>query len=765
MYKPKKQKQRGGQYITSTAPPAAISTQAISQSSLSYIAKESQVCTFGDVASLSVDDISSLVRAINSQISIDEQMIAQNNSQIAAIEYQINQPGGLQDQFNAADANYSSTLTAYINASTTLESTKNSLSTKIGELMGLSSLSDTILSSISGYETQFSSILTEIGTLDTQITQYESTYQAQLREYDIYSQQYSTSVYQLQSTIDAMNMNASTLSTVMFQYVSTSTLEQMLEVDYLQYTVKYVSAAQYAVVSTQTYYDYILQQISSQYNTIFSTSSLLRLAQLDLIIATATKKYRDSISRELSTISDYNNAKTLLDTILKGLTANPNDANLLAQKNSTQPVVSTLSALMYSASQDRIKNESTQKLVEQVNLAERLAIADARISTAADQLVAAQFKEAAVISTISGISTRIGVSKQTETGILSTMSSLSSIYASQKYQYEWISSKIGLYDISEGILSTQLRSTLANLSNFIGYSTLYKGQAQEYWSTYTYYSTLEYYTTSSISGYTTQRSTIINDISVLDGDITTLTNTITGEFTNLRTYGPQFYQYKESELIAEVEEYQYSMSQINSIVGTTTADLLLKKMQNLNRMDWLNFELTANLSLAADLRSSYTAEIGQISPMNTKIDALISDLNPLEIQFNSLIQLVLDEKTLKQKYIRTRKDLFDMEVNVYEDDTRLPSVKTTYDSKFLELNQTATDIRAKMQLRNDKYTPIKAVLADSVRRADILTILGGIQRFPDSLLNVTVNNSLILDESRDPSATLSEFAVLPPIPL
>jgi hypothetical protein len=182
-------------------------------------------------------------------------------------------------------------------------------------------------------------------------------------------------------------------------------------------------------------------------------------------------------------------------------------------------------------------------------------------------------------------------------------------------------------------------------------------------------------------------------------------------------------------------------------------------------MDWLNFELTANLSLAADLRSSYTAEIGQISPMNTKIDALISDLNPLEIQFNSLIQLVLDEKTLKQKYIRTRKDLFDMEVNVYEDDTRLPSVKTTYDSKFLELNQTATDIRAKMQLRNDKYTPIKAVLADSVRRADILTILGGIQRFPDSLLNVTVNNSLILDESRDPSATLSEFAVLPPIPL
>ena len=503
MYKPegKKRTQRGGQYITSTAAPADIATPAISISTLRYISEKSQV-NYADIANLTVDQISSLIRAINEQISADEAQIVQLNADIAQIDTDIGKPGGLNDIYTLTKQNYDSTMTAYKIASTNLINARTDYDSKLIDLSSLGYISSLLLSSISGYQSEFERLSGELGTAEQQLQIYESTYQGQLKDYDYYLNEYIYTSTILDSTIKAMNETSTIASTAYYQYVSTSSLYSVLESDYTYYVSTFVSTARDQLISTQKVYEDLQTLSTAQMGVVISTGIVLQKAEMTLSLALSTQQYWNCIASQVSTTTDFETAKTQYNLVLQNLQANPTDAVLIGQKDTLAVQVNSLSTQSATAQANCSSLGLVLYALQGAILSTNLAIADQQISTAQAAFMDAALYEKSVDSTIKGIQARIAVNTDAKFGTGARLSTLSSQYIYQVSESNRLSRIIAAYDVSENILNAQLASTLSSIDTFSYLSTIYTISIGMYTSSYISYSTLESVSISSIAGYT-----------------------------------------------------------------------------------------------------------------------------------------------------------------------------------------------------------------------------------------------------------------------
>jgi hypothetical protein len=793
MYRPtSKTKQRGGQYVSSATDFSAILAMSsivfstfnalgVSDSVMSTIEGRAGINPDQDITQLDVGQLSTLIKSIDDQIRVDNTLIGQNSSTIAGIDIEINTvPDGLQDQFNTADRNYISTQTALNRAASNYST---NLSTYIGrqaELALLGAQSSLTISSIVGYEAAYSTILRQLPSALQDYTTYSTTYGRQLENYNNYVHNYSTSIYNYNSTIQALTYNSSLFSVATYEYYSTSVLYSTLNADYSTYMRTVVSPAEFQLRSTQSYYSSIVNKISTQQYNLNSTIDVLSLAQIDLLIATSRKACEVATAVEVSTLVMLDAAKNDDLIITDQLLRDPNNTTLKQQKASADTTFFTLSTMAYYATQDRISKCINQSTISQTVLQSTLAYYDWKISTAAMYLADAMYRETVVISTISGITVNVAASLRLEGQIVSTMSSFSSLYIQEQRDYNYYSTIVAGYDYNSYNLSTQLISTLSVLQYFINFSTMYSYSTGIYRNNYATFSTSEGYLRMSIASYELQRSSLTSSILGIDVEISGaggLDSQISDELLNLTTNGPNFYIYKKQEMNDEIDEYKYSISEISATVGMTVGDLVIKKMDNLDTIDRNNLSLTLNSqSLTIDQQTARITENGQKAQQNSQIDRILIRLNPLEIKFRELLQLVEDERNLKTGtggFIDAKAQLFNDELNYYRNNGNqaifASLIAGGYNTRFKAMNDTLALIRDKMLKRDNKYKEIRDELRDVNVRDLIYTILGGDQRFPDTEnatyigVIITADTEYKLDELRNP-ATLSEYSIIPSLP-
>jgi hypothetical protein len=271
------------------------------------------------LTSLTSAQLSQLSQGIDQQIAADVSTIAANRSTIAGISLEINAPGGLQDQFNTADYQYNSSVTAYQLTSTAIA---NALSTYNGDKITLSSMyniSTSYVSTLHSYESQYSTIVRSLQQNASTVYGYELHYQQDLLDLSTNTILYNASVLNLSTISSAVYYDRSSLNNLSLNPQQLSSISSTYAND----------RGLYNQISTQvgTYLNtaaYLQTDIS---NTYYAISSILELStflildktsyastidyyrKLDDATESTIKIYSDqasSISGQISTIKERN---------------------------------------------------------------------------------------------------------------------------------------------------------------------------------------------------------------------------------------------------------------------------------------------------------------------------------------------------------------------------------------------------------------------------------------------------------------------------
>ena len=185
MYTPRLGKQAGG------ATTETIPTSDISVSTLQYIMQVANITSLDALTTLSQSQISSLSAVIDERIAEDNAQIALTQLSIAQITAMINGPNGLQAQYDLADQQYISSLTAYNLRSTILENNKSRYARDVSTLRSLYSQSTFYISSINFYQEQYDRLLSSLQVNASLYSLYEKDYQASLQNLQANSALYS----------------------------------------------------------------------------------------------------------------------------------------------------------------------------------------------------------------------------------------------------------------------------------------------------------------------------------------------------------------------------------------------------------------------------------------------------------------------------------------------------------------------------------------------------------------------------------------------
>ena len=158
--------QRGGDYISSVMINQLnlSSTSTISYSSLLYILSSAHLSSLADVGSLTQAQLADLAKSVQAQIDADNSQISINNLSIGTLLHQINDPGGLQDQYNAANSKYLSDMSSYQSTSTAIVGATNLLSSQQLYYSTLMISSALLTSSLISYQYQYSTALSTLNT-------------------------------------------------------------------------------------------------------------------------------------------------------------------------------------------------------------------------------------------------------------------------------------------------------------------------------------------------------------------------------------------------------------------------------------------------------------------------------------------------------------------------------------------------------------------------------------------------------------------------
>jgi hypothetical protein len=731
--------QTGGDYITSTVDPTTLSVSSISETTVSTIKSMAGLTSADEISQLTISQISSLIGAVTTQIGSENAQIIQNQQDILSIQAQINNPGGLQESYDTANEQYISVLKAYNYATEKLAYDQSIMTADMLELERLNALSAMYMSSVDGYNEQYSTIWSSIQGNNRQIALDSATYIAELNAYNTSRDNYSRALSSLISTNDALISESSLLSVAKHEYFLTSTTYGKLLDDYIHFSTHKLSISHAYYLSTNNYLCSLMDLHKTRFSQYLSTSTAFGIANMNVDAAQAAVDYRHAIVTEICTIVSYNNTEYALASIVDADVYRKKEVEVIpdilkagihegkprtaseppgtnTQEGGAVPVgnsieyyatnaipikgreleyqtlyvlLSTLSTNLFSTTQARINAEKNQSNIETVTLLAILQAADADIAAAQLAFDTAQTNERNVISTIDGLSTRIGNAYISEKYYMSTLNSLSSLYEDDQKRYNNYISTINGYGVVESTLSSFLRSTMNTVDFLSIQSYLYNISIAIFQEAYDLYLSMEGVTQSSINGYSTikgyMNSTIIGLTAEIGTPYSGLTQEINSQLVALNTNADIFYANKVDQYNNQMDEYKYGIQEWNSFIGYIVSQLLTKKLNYYTDIDSITFSLNAG-NLTQDEISRLNQNKVQFTTNQSNIQSIINALNPIEQQFATVAQTVETMRTNIMYFINTRSVLTKYEIQVENNPNKLPEIQTDYINKLGDLN-------------------------------------------------------------------------------
>jgi len=721
--------QSGGAYIDPSISKANLAlVSSISQSTLStllILANKSSMnlSSFSQVAQLNILQISSLIAAVGTQIASEQRIISDNQSQIQTLNNQIGAigiTGSLTDNYNLTQQQYNSVLTAYSNASTALANDNIQLSTYMNQLSTQYGLSSFYNMSIMTLARQYSSLYNSTFYNSSTIDGLNAIYNAQMSTYMINANNYSTSQGQYASTLYALNYNSTILSTAMYDYYSTSTAYGNLYNDYVNYSVITLSTAQGQYLSSSTFLGYLNALSTQQLMQYVSSSTALAIANTQVRAAQAIVDYDNAVIRQVSTLSliEYKTIQInqftstvasaqpvpvdpmyvmyglpvpAIPTYIVGTNLTTLNGQLTDYYNLS--IAYNQSTIYANALKTTVSSTAAEALTMQMN------IADYNISTAQYNLYIAQLIQYNDISTYNALSSQLAYYSTIQQNEISTLKGLSSIELQEISTLGWLNDQITAYQRQYSSINYYLMSTVYNISYLNQQSSIYNYSVAKYYSSYLFYQNLESIAQNAVNDYTNRIAINNSTIAGLQTQAGTTGQTLGQQYVTLRNQSDSFYSNQLLALGNDLDQYMYTVQEWNSFIGYLTSELLIYKLNLYTQIDAITFDLQ---NPVGQQQPNDIVNRNNLVDLQTKIQGVIDALNPLDTQFNTLLQYVGTERTKKTDFIATRKALTLNEITYLQtpSTTTLNSLQTSYLSQLQTLQGLVVDINSNIYNRN-----------------------------------------------------------------
>ena len=704
-------------------------------------------------------DLADLAAAIQQRINSDNAQINMNNISIAQLLHQLNDPGGLQDQLSIASAQYNSELERWESTSTSIGRSNETLILNQASYSTLLISSHIIENQISDLRSRYSIAIYEHSTNKSLLDHYIAQYDKELAEYMNNIAIYNSTNSSIMEIMSEMNYYSSAMNSANSEYLAKSTLYISEMSAYLEYSTS-LANANYILQSTQNYYSSLLDRKSTLISQIMNAYGQSTLAGLDLQHSIIIEEYNKTLDAENSIIVNLDNAIVSTGFYINALSLNPTNTTLQILLSTSRALESSFRIKYESTHTYRITLQSSQTYIRDTIIQAQLDEVDRLIAGADLDITNDIMQERSLQSTIDSLSSILRQTYIDEQTLMNSISDLSSKYGLDMRQYTILNDKIKYCKDVESTISSQMRTTLRNIDIQAGISTQYGNDYISYLSNLRYYSTMEPIIKSTINAYKLEFSSIIDQISTLDGQSTLSSNILKGQYSTFLNDGKDYYNYKAEDVTALMEQYIYDMRLYDLRARQCATDLTLKHSDNRTSMAfaWLQTQ-TLNIS---------PSELGQLSQIradllsvNTAIDSFIlNTLNPLERKFYDLVNMATDEKNMKGQLIQQRKDIFTRYEYPCLVKDIVPSsiISSSYYSDLSTLNILITQINSKIHDKNGKQGEINTILTPT----NINTMWGilGKNWFSD------VNRNAATDPIQSEPSTgiiTTEIGILPPI--
>jgi len=773
---------RGGDYISSSyLNQQFISSSGISYSSLLFLLSAAHISSPAEIAYLTQAQLADLAAAIQQQIDIDNAQINMNTISINQLLHLLNDAGGLQDQYNQASTQFALSTAAWQRTSTSIAGYNSDLIQQQQYYSSLYYSTMGIESTISSLESEYSTALIQYSTNTSLLDAYNIEYGKEMEQYISNLAVYNSTNSTIAGIISQMNYYSSALTNANSDYVSTSTAYTRMMNDYIRYSTS-LSAETYILTSTQTYYSSLVTIRGALESTILGTLALSTLAGLDLSQGIITQQYQDAVNSENSIVQQMDYSIISTSFYINALSLDPGNLMLKMLISTSQALTSSLSTAYDSTHTQRLKLQSSQNYIYSTIVLTQLAEIN-RLIAAADLDVQTDIAQQTTLeNTINVLSSSLRATYIEEMDLLSSISDLSLQYGSAASQKMSLDQQINFYTGVQSTISSQLKVTYGNIQTQVLISTQYANDYATYISNSIYYSSTRASTISSIDGYQQQLSSIIWQISTIDGlssissstwkaQLVAYYNEVVGkappDSINVALMsgggsasGGGYYGYLAQDIDAIMDQYFYDMRIYNLRASQCAADLTIKKTDNVNAMNlaWLQSQ---SLNISADDLDKFTKIRSNLWSTNNSIDSyVINTLNPLDRMFYDLMNMAYNESTMKGQYIQQRQLIF--ENYEYPCLAGLISppiqISSLYFRDISTLNTLVTTINSQIQDKNTKQNTINTTLTPN----DIGAIWGilGKNWFAD--VNRASATSTIILEPRE-GTQVGPYALLPPI--
>lgn len=723
--------QSGGDYISSSIASANLSlVSSISQSTLSTIlilANQSSMnlSSFSQVAQLNILQISSLISAVATQITSEQKIITDNQSQIEALNRQIGAigiTGSLTDNYNLTQQQYNSVLVAYDNASTALANDNIQLSTYMRQLSTQYVLSSFYNMSIMTLQQQYSTVYYSTFNNTSTIDGLNAIYNSQMSTYMINSNNFSIAQSQYNSTLSSLNYNSSILSTAMLDYYSTSTSYGNLYNDYVNYSVTTLSTSQGQYLSSSTFLSYLNELSTQQIMQYVSSSTALANANAQVRAAQAIVDHDNAVVNQVSTLSMIESKTTEINNFLSTVAATqpiPTDPMYIIYGvpiprippyiggHQLETVIHKIkdyynlstaynqSTLYVSSLQTTVSSTAAAALTMQMNLA------DYNISTARYNLYLAQVVQYNDISTYNFLSSQLAYYSTIQQQEISTLNGLSTFEFQELSTLGWLNQQITEYQTRYSSINYFLMSTVYNISFLNQQSSIYNYSVSQYYSSYLFYQNLERIAQDAVNDYTNQIAINNSTIAELQALAGTTETTLLGQYQRLNNQSNIFYSNQLLALGNDLDQYMYTVQEWNSFIGYLTSELLIYKLNLYTQIDAITFDLQNPVS---QQQPNNITNRNNLTSLQTNIQGVIDAFNPLDTQFNSLLQTIEDERSNKTAFITRRKLLTSYEITYLQTPTSVTSnsLQSVYLSNLSALNSLVVTINSDILKRNQR---------------------------------------------------------------
>ena len=755
--------QTGGDYISSSLlnQQYISSFSTISYSSILYILSAANIHLSSplDVESLTQAQLVDLAAAIQQRINSDNAQINMNNISIAQLLHQLNDPGGLQDQLSTASAQYNSELERWQSTSTSIGRSNETLIFNQTTYSTLLISSHIIENQISDLRSRYSIAIYEHSTNKSLLDQYTAQYDIELAAYMNNIAIYNSTNSSIMEIMSEMNYYSSAMNSANSEYLAKSTLYISEMSAYLEYSTS-LGNANYILQSTQNYYSSLLDRKSTLISQIMNAYGQSTLAGLDLQHSIIIEEYNKALDTENSIIVNLDNAIVSTGFYINALSLNPTNPTLQILLSTSRALESSFRIKYESTHTYRITLQSSQTYIRDTIIQAQLDEVDRLIAAADLDITNDIMQERSLQSTIDSLSSILRQTYIDEQTLMNSISDLSSKYGLDMTQYTILNDKIKYCKDVESTISSQMMTTLRNINIQAGISTQYGNDYISYLSNLRYYSTMEPIIKSTINSYKREFSSIIDQISTLDGQSTLSSIILKGQYSTFLNDGKDYYNYKAEDVTALMEQYIYDMRLYDLRARQCATDLTLKHSDNRTSMafTWLQSQ-TLNIS-PSDLNQLSQTRADLLS-VNTAIDSFIlNTLNPLERKFYDLVNMATDEKNMKGQLIQQRKDIFTRYEYPCLIKDIVPSsiISSSYYSDLSTLNILVTQINSKIHDKNGKQSEINTILTPT----SINTMWGilGKNWFSDVNRNATTDP---IQSEPSTGMITTEIGILPPI--